>query len=186
MGSDLAFYSGLLTEIKDRVRQAQTRAALSANTEMIAMYWDIGRMIQQRQQMEGWGAGVIPRLAADLKNELPEEKGFSERNIKRMLAFYREYSAAEIVPRPVAQLGVANTSTGKVPQTVAQMTGMVESAILQQLVAQLPWGHNILLMEKVKSLPIGRWYMEQTIEQGWCPNTPCATSTSPSASPSTS
>ena len=83
MSSDLAFYGSLLIEIKDRIRQAQTRAVLSANSEMIAMYWDIGRMIHQRQQMEGWGAGVIPRLAVDLKNELPEVKGFSERNIER-------------------------------------------------------------------------------------------------------
>ncbi|MBU4002603.1 MAG: DUF1016 domain-containing protein, partial [Proteobacteria bacterium] len=91
MSSDLIFYSGLLVEIKDRIRQAQTRAALSANTEMIAMYWDIGRMIHQRQKEKGWGAGIIPRLSKDLKNELPEVKGFSERNIKRMLAFFREY-----------------------------------------------------------------------------------------------
>lgn len=96
--SDLVFYGGLLAEIKDRIRQAQTRAALSANAEMIAMYWDIGRMIHKRQRAEGWGAGVIPRLAGDLKNELPEVKGFSERNIKRMLRFYREY---QDLPQPV-------------------------------------------------------------------------------------
>ena len=74
----------------------------------------------------------------------------------------------------------------KVPQPVAQMAGLVESEILQQLVAKIRWGHNILLMEKVKSLPIRHWYMEQTVEQGLCPNTPCATSTSLSASPPTS
>jgi len=118
MSSDLVFNGGLLTEIKTRIRQVQTRAALSVNTEMILMYWDIGRMIQQRQQIEGWGAGVIPRLAVDLKNELPEVKGFSERNIGHMIRFAREYG-----PSP----------------------------ILQQPVAQIPWGHNILLMEKVKS-----------------------------------
>jgi hypothetical protein len=49
------------------------------------MYWDIGRMIHQRQKEKGWGAGVIPRLAVDLKNELPEVKGFSERNIGYMI-----------------------------------------------------------------------------------------------------
>jgi hypothetical protein len=75
MSSDLAFYGSLLTEIKDRIRQAQTRAALSANSEMIAMYWDIGRMIHLRQQMEGWGAGVIPRLTVDLKNDCLRSKG---------------------------------------------------------------------------------------------------------------
>jgi len=167
MASDLAFYGSLLTEIKDRIRQAQTRAALSANAEMIAMYWDIGRIIHQRQQMEGWGTGVIPRLAADLKNELPEEKGFSERNFKRMLAFFREYPVSGIVPQVVAQLGDTGNLIEKVPQPVAQMVKTDDPGIMQRLVAQIPWGHNILLMEKVKDLPTRLWYMEQTIEQGW-------------------
>lgn len=171
MGSDLALYSGLLTDIKDRVQRAQVRAALSANAEMIGMYWDIGRLIHQRQQTEGWGAAVIPRLATDLRNELPEEKGFSERNIKRMLAFYREYPTAEIVPQPVAQLNDINISSKTVPQPVAQMAGIDERVILQQLAAKIPWGHNILLMEKVKDLHTRLWYMKQTIEQGWSRDT---------------
>lgn len=102
---EIALYRDLLREIKTRVRTGQHRAALSANAEMIAMYWDIGRMIAARQKEEGWGAGVIPRLAADLKNELPEEKGFSERNLKRMVRFFLEYSdLAPIVPQAAALL----------------------------------------------------------------------------------
>jgi len=72
---------------------------------MIAMYWDIGRMIHQRQQMEGWGSGVIPRLVRDIRNELPEVKGFSERNIGYMIRFAREYGTSPILQRPVAKLG---------------------------------------------------------------------------------
>jgi hypothetical protein len=64
---------------------------------MILTYWDIGRMITARQQKGGWGAGVIPRLAADLKNELPEQKGFSARNIGYMIRFAREYGAPPIL-----------------------------------------------------------------------------------------
>lgn len=80
-------YPTLLADIKRRVRHAQTRAMLAVNAELIHLYWDIGALIDGRQKQEGWGAAVIPRLAKDLHNELPEEKGFSERNIKRMLAF---------------------------------------------------------------------------------------------------
>ncbi|HVW37568.1 MAG TPA: DUF1016 N-terminal domain-containing protein, partial [Pirellulales bacterium] len=75
----------LLNEVKDRIQQAQTRAVLAVNSELVRLYWDIGRLIDARQQREGWGAGVIPRLASALRNEVPEVKGFSERNIKRML-----------------------------------------------------------------------------------------------------
>jgi len=109
-------YAELLTDIKQRIRHAQTRAVLAVNAELIQLYWEIGSMIDCRQQQEGWGAGVIPRLARDLHNELPEEKGFSERNIKRMLAFYREYPHLKFVPQPVAQIG----SSSKVPQAAAR------------------------------------------------------------------
>ncbi len=104
MNFDLVFYSGLLNEIKDRIRQAQIKATVSANAEMTLMYWDIGRMIHQRQQMEGWGAGIIPRLARDIRNELPEVKGFSERNIGYMVRFFREYGDPPNLQQAVANL----------------------------------------------------------------------------------
>jgi hypothetical protein len=87
MSQDLTRYGELLTQIKDCIRRAQVKATLSANAEMILMYWDISRMIHERQQHEGWGAKVIPQLSRDIRNELPEIKGFSERNLKRMIAF---------------------------------------------------------------------------------------------------
>jgi hypothetical protein len=86
-------YPLLLKEIKDRIRQAQVRAALSANAEMLFMYWDVGRIIAERRSVEGWGTRIIQRLAQDIRNDLPETKGFSERNLKRMLAFHNEYKA---------------------------------------------------------------------------------------------
>lgn len=90
---------------------------------MILMYWDIGRMIQERQDHEGWGTAVIPRLAGDIRNELPEEKGFSERNIKRMLRFYRKYpNILPIMPQAVAQLPV-NEHSVILRRLVAQNTG---------------------------------------------------------------
>jgi predicted nuclease of restriction endonuclease-like (RecB) superfamily len=154
-----AGYAQLLREIKDRIQQSRTRAIFSLNAEMIRLYWDIGRMIDDRQRQEGWGAAVIPRLARELRNELPEEKGYSERNIKRMLAFYRAYrDSAAIVPQPVAQLADAP----KVPRAVAQ-TSMPKDSILWAV----PWGHHALLMEKVSDPSVRRWYMEQTLANGW-------------------
>jgi len=120
MSSDLVFYGELLVEIKDRIRQGQTRATLSANAEMIAMYWDIGRMIHKRQKEKGWGAGVIPRLAVDLKNELPEVKGFSERNIGYMIRFAREYGH-----RPILQQSVAKLAGASAPMEGARNVGRV-------------------------------------------------------------
>ena len=102
--NEIVFYGSLLSEIKNRIRQAQVKASFSANAEMIAMYWDIGRMIHERQQQEGWSASVIPKLSRDIKNELPEIKGLSERNIGRMLAFFHAYQNLEtFLPQLVAK-----------------------------------------------------------------------------------
>lgn len=74
--------SHLLNEIKTRIQQSQVRAILAVNAELVRLHWDIGRMIDQRQKQEGWGAAVIPRLARELRNEMPEIKGFSERKYR--------------------------------------------------------------------------------------------------------
>jgi len=150
-----ADYAPLLAEIKARVRSAQTRAVLAVNAELIRLYWEIGGMIHERQQQEGWGAAVIPRLARDLHNELPEEKGFSERNIKRMLAFHRAYPQANFVPQAVAPL----ESDAKVPQAAALFPA--------ELLLALPWGHHAELMAKVKEPSTRQWYMRAAVEHGW-------------------
>lgn len=132
MSVELTFYRDLLGDIKVRVRQAQQKAALSANLEMLLIYWDIGRMIAARQKLEGWGAGVFPRLAADLKNELPEEKGFSLRNLKLMVQFHQEYPDVF----PIGQPAVAQLGAPPVPQLAD--AGLVWK-IGQQTAARLPW-----------------------------------------------
>jgi predicted nuclease of restriction endonuclease-like (RecB) superfamily len=152
-------FPGLLKEIKARIQRAQTRAVLSVNAELVRLYWDIGRMINARQHQEGWGAAVIPRLARELHNELSEEKGFSERNIKRMLAFYRAYpDPTAIVPQAVAQLPTGS----KVPGPVAPIDLHSDSILWS-----IPWGHHALLMEKSDKPSIRIWYMAETLANGW-------------------
>ncbi len=128
-------YAPLLAEIKARVRRAQARAVLAVNAELIRLYWEIGGMICQRQQQE--------------------EKGFSERNIKRMLAFYREFPQANFVPQAVAQM----EGDTKVPQAAAQFPA--------ELLLALPWGHHAELMAKVKEPSTRQWYMQAAVEHGW-------------------
>ena len=144
-------FAALLADVKLRIQAAQTRAVVAVNSEMVHLYWDIGRIIHVRQKREGWGAAVIPRLAAELKNELPDVKGFSERNIGRMIAFYRSYpEPSAILPQPVAKLTTATekrpqsgalTPSSNLPQPVAQLT--------DSLLWSVPWAHHVVLMEKV-------------------------------------
>ena len=170
--TEISLYKSLIGDIKSRVRQAQNKAALSANAEMIFMYWDIGRMIEARQIDEGWGAGVIPRLASDLKNELPEEKGFSETNLKRMVKFSKEYpDLASIRAQPVPLLATPseNVSLSEISARAVPLLEMktVGPQNLGLVMLQLSWGHNVLLMQKFKDLPTRFWYARQALEQGW-------------------
>ncbi len=180
----LAGYAPFLAAVKNRIRAAQVRATLSANAELIHLYWDIGRAIAVMQKKEGWGAGVIPRLARDIANDMPEAKGFSERNIKLMTQFASEYpdllpigqpvvaqTAGRMVVEPIGQPVVAQLPpAATVPQTAAESASGDDFAILQQLAARIPWTHHILLIQKVKDLHARLWYVRQTIEHGWSRN----------------
>ena len=85
-------YDDFLRGLKDRIRTAQVRAALSVNREMVSLYWQIGRDILTRQQQHGWGDAVIRRLAADIQKAFPGVEGFSYRNLYRMRAFHSAYA----------------------------------------------------------------------------------------------
>lgn len=125
-------YARFLSAVKERIRNTQVKAALSANQELIRLYWDIGHRITERQEKEGWGSAVIERLAGDLQKAFPGVEGFSTRNIWRMRAFYLAYSKN-----------------------------------LPQAVAEIPWGHNVILLEKLKD-PVERLsYAQKIIEHGW-------------------
>ncbi|HNR24829.1 MAG TPA: PDDEXK nuclease domain-containing protein [Candidatus Bipolaricaulis anaerobius] len=97
-------YPELLESLKARIRQAQVRAALSVNRELVLLYWQIGREILQRQEQEGWGAKVIDRLAQDLRREFPEMKGLSRANLFYMRAFAEAWPDEPIVQQLVGQI----------------------------------------------------------------------------------
>ena len=97
-------YPELLEQLKQRIRTAQVRAALSVNRELVLLYWHIGHEILARQQSSGWGAKVIDRLSSDLRREFPEMKGFSPRNLKYMRAFAEAWPDEQIVQQVAAQI----------------------------------------------------------------------------------
>lgn len=130
-------YVTFLDDLKQRVRNARLRASLSVNRELILLYWQIGKDILLRQEVEGWGTKVISRLAEDLRKEFPDMKGFSRSNLMNMKSF------AESWP---------------------------DNQIVQQLVGQLPWGHNIRIIQKIKDKEQREWYVQQTIQNGWSRN----------------
>jgi predicted nuclease of restriction endonuclease-like (RecB) superfamily len=97
-------YNSFLTELKDRIRHAQLRAALSVNRELVLLYWSIGRDILTRQKEQGWGAKVIDRVASDLRKAFPQMTGFSPRNLKYMRAFAEAWPDEQFVQQVAAQI----------------------------------------------------------------------------------
>ncbi|MGA2030301.1 MAG: PDDEXK nuclease domain-containing protein [Verrucomicrobiota bacterium] len=162
-------YAGLLADIKQRIRTAQVRTAMAGNASMLMLYWEIGGVLAERQKKEGWGAAVLPRLATDLHNDLPEVKGFSARNLRLMIQFFAEYPAfGPIWQRAVAKLSDDSTDGKKGPSPVSQLSAESDDAqIWQRAVAQLTWAHNVILIQKVKDLPTRLWYARQAFEHGW-------------------
>ncbi len=127
-------YAEVLAELKERIQHERVRVVLAANAAMVLLYWDIGRVILERQDREGWGARVIDRLSADLSESYPEMKGLSARNLKYM----RSFAAA-----------------------------WPDRRIVQELLAQLPWSHQIALLEKLKTPEERLFYARHAIKAGW-------------------
>ncbi|MBI1923918.1 DUF1016 domain-containing protein, partial [Candidatus Poribacteria bacterium] len=99
---DVEDYAQLLNDLKARIQAARTRAALAVNRELIALYWDMGVMIVERQQQHGWGDAVIDRLSQDLRREFPDNKGFSRSNLFYMRQFYLTYKDADPIVQQLA------------------------------------------------------------------------------------
>jgi predicted nuclease of restriction endonuclease-like (RecB) superfamily len=151
-------YAYFLKEIKNRIQSAQVRANFAVNREMILLYWNVGQMVYKIQKSVGWGKGIIPRLAKDIKNEFPEIKGFSERNIGRMKTFYQEY---RFLQEAVVKNSHEDNTGSNLPQPVAKLDKILK------IVTELPWGHNFILIEKIKDRQKRLWYMEQSLKNGW-------------------
>lgn len=129
-----ADYAVLLRDVKDRIRSAQYAALKAVNKELIALYWDIGRMIVERQSEPTDSAATVRQLARDLQDEFPGIGGMSSRNLFNMRNFYLTYKDAEKV---------------------------------QQLVALIGWGHNIVIMERCKDPLQREFYIRMTRRMGW-------------------
>lgn len=124
----------IVANIKNEIRTTQVRTMQQANSNLIMMYFRIGRMLHENSI---YGNNFIEDIAAEIKLTMPNIEGFSGRNLRRMKLFYEEYEDDEKWP---------------------------------QLVAKLPWGHNALLIEKIKDKDIRKVYMEAATKNGWSRN----------------
>jgi predicted nuclease of restriction endonuclease-like (RecB) superfamily len=148
-------YAIILQQLKTKIKAARQKAVLAINTELLFVYWEIGKAIADQESIAGWGSKVIETLAGDLRSEFPEMKGFSLRNLRYMRDFAKAYPHFLMLQQPAATL---QTNDNK------------ELIILQQAVAKLPWGHHSLILNKTKAPGERAFYIVKAVENGWSRN----------------
>ncbi|MDX9805978.1 MAG: PDDEXK nuclease domain-containing protein, partial [bacterium] len=116
------------------IRVARTLIAKQVNSTANSVYWNLGKLLFEKQLEEGYGSGVVKQLSADLRSEFPD-MGLSPRNLWDMKRFYERYHLAD--------------------------------EKLRRSVAVLPWRHNLLLLNKVKSFPAIEFYANEVATKGW-------------------
>lgn len=141
-------YRKLVASIHELVDKARYHVFTVAARSQVQLYWTIGESIVQLQEKNGWGDAVVETLASDLKNRFPEAISFSARNLWLMRQLYTEY-------RDLAR---------KLKQAASEL------AKLKQLVSEIPWGQNILIIQKTTNIDQRRYYLKATREMGWSRN----------------
>ena len=131
-------YVSWIKELKSKIHSSQLKAALSVNKELLSLHWELGKSISLKISESNWGTSVVEQLSKDLKNEFPNQKGFSRTNLFSMKQWFEFYS----------------TSNNDIEK-------------IQQLVGQIPWGHNLAIITKSQTIEEALFYVNKTIENNW-------------------
>ncbi len=172
-----ADYSAFLGALKQRVSAARVHAARAVNHDLVLLYWDIGLGIAEKQRQSGWGEAVVERLARDLRLAFPEMGGFSARNLRDMKRMYAAYSAPEFWRQAVANLemdgrkgrpAIWRQPVAKLRSGAADTSGRPRpEALVQQLVAAVPWGQHLTILNKTSDPAARLYYLRATAQLGW-------------------
>ena len=147
-------YKEWLKEIKQKFQNSQIKASIQVNSTLLEFYWNLGNEIVEKQKNSTWGSGFLQQLSNDLIAEFPDVKGFSKRNLELVRKWYLFWKQA------VSQMEVENTK---------QLVSQFDEEKSQQVVAQIlmiPWGHNIAIIQKCKTIEEALYYVQNTIKNG--------------------
>ena len=141
-------------ELGSRYRKSQIKAAIKVNEEMLRFYWELGRDIVEHDAENKYGSSFYASLSVDLKREIPDATGFSERNLRYIKQFYSVY----------------NKHFENLQQVAANFTQQLAEQINQELFS-IPWAHHMLLIDKCKENPKkALFFVHQTVQNGWSRN----------------
>lgn len=159
-------YQSWLIQLKERIRNRQQKAALSVNTELLELYWEMGREIIEKQEESNWGDKIITQLAKDLIAEFPGVGGFSATNLKYIRKWFRFYGS--IGQQPVDQLPKAgNKKAGKTSQQPVGQLSRLYKGQMPAFLSRLPWGHHIRIITKCSTVDETVFYVQEAIRNNW-------------------
>ena len=163
-------YLKWVKELCKRYRQSQVKAAVKVNHVVLQFYWELGKDICNKEAENKYGSKFYAALSRDLRNEMPDAEGLSERNLRYTKKFYQLYSQ-EI--RILQQLA-ANSESEILQQPAAKFNTEFTQQVANQLkrdIFSIPWGHHMLLIDKFLTEPQkALFYVQQVIENGWSRN----------------
>lgn len=169
--SNEASYRNLLLSIKQQIRSAQAKAALAVNASLIQLYWNMGKMIAENQALDKGRSNFIDQLAKDLQVEFPDITGFSKRNlfdVRRFYLFYASISVLQVVAlNPISNDKAVTDISVRQAAALQQVSGEQADNIVQSLIIQIPWGHHLLILNKIKDGEAALFYLQQTIKHNW-------------------
>ena len=143
-------YNEMLREIIAEVKMTRVVIANRLSSSVTNLYWNIGKRLASEKLEKGYGGKVVEQLSADLKSEFPDTEGFSPRSLWDMKRLYEFYTQTD--------------------QILLQPAAEFENNILPQVVAVLPWGHNRLILSKIKDRQEAIYYAEAAVKMGWTRN----------------
>jgi predicted nuclease of restriction endonuclease-like (RecB) superfamily len=158
-------YRDFLAEVKGRIQSARITAGRAVNRELVMLYWDIGRGIVEKQKIAGWGNAVVERLAADLRAAFPDMRGFSTSHLWRMVQLYSTYSSHDFLAQTEKEwkkICKSQPQQQPMPKNLAQA--------VRDLVSEIPWGHHVFMLGKVKEPNALFYYLRATAQCGWSRN----------------
>ncbi len=138
--TDLSAYSAFLEDVKKRIRSAQYEALKVVNKELISLYWDLGKMIVDKQNNLGWGKAVVENMARDLQIEFPAISGFSVSNLWRMRLFYECYYANAKLAPLVREIGWTHNIV-----IMERCKDVLEREFYIRITQRIGWSKNVLM-----------------------------------------
>lgn len=155
-------YNQWRQDIEALISLSKLRAVINVNTEMLTLYWNIGKQIIEKQELAGWGKQIITQLSKDLCAKYPDDRGYSERNLRNMKRFAAEYPSF-----PIWQVPLAKLNDVPVAQTTLDRLRDDGKEYMQVSLTQISWYHHISLITKVKDEAERAYYITETAQNGW-------------------